>query len=212
MKKLKVLGSLVECGVVAVIRAEDADEAYNMSAACIEGGLINIEVTFTTPRAEDAICRLVTELGDKAVIGAGTVLDPVTARIAILAGAEFVVSPSFDQETAQICNLYGIPYMPGVLTLGEVKEALKFGVDVLKLFPGSAFAPDFVKAIKGPMPHVSIMPTGGVDLENMGQWIQAGALAVGIGSNLTAPAKQGSYDKITELASAYVAKYRLVRS
>ncbi|GJM73607.1 2-dehydro-3-deoxy-phosphogluconate aldolase [Paenibacillus macerans] len=208
MKKLKVLGNLQECGVVAVIRAENAEDACKMSAACIEGGLTNIEVTFTTPGAEEAIRRLVAEYGKRAVVGAGTVLDPVTARIAILAGAEFVVSPSFDKETAQLCNLYGIPYMPGILTLGEIKEALKLGVDVLKLFPGSAFGPDFVKAVKGPMPHVSIMPTGGVDLENMEQWLKAGCIAVGIGSNLTAPAKQGRYDQIAELAEAYVSKYR----
>lgn len=212
MKKLKVLNGLSESGVVAVIRADHAEEAYNMSVACIEGGIKNIEVTFTTPRAEDAIRRLTTEFGERAIIGAGTVLDPVTARIAILAGAEFVVSPSFDQETAQICNLYGIPYMPGVMTLGEIKEALKLGVDVIKLFPGNAFSPGFIKAIKGPMPHVNIMPTGGVDLENMEQWLQAGALAVGIGSNLTAPAKQGQYAKISELSAAYVNKFHLIRS
>lgn len=208
MKKLKVLGNLNECGVVAVIRGGDAEEAYKMSAACIEGGLTNIEVTFTTPGAEEAIRRLAAEFGERAVIGAGTVLDPVTARIAILAGAEFVVSPSFDKETAEMCNLYGIPYMPGILTLVEIKEALKLGVDVLKLFPGSAFGPDFVKAVKGPMPHVSIMPTGGVDLNNMEQWLKAGCIAVGVGGNLTAPAKQGDFGKITELAAAYVAKYR----
>ncbi|GGA29370.1 bifunctional 2-keto-4-hydroxyglutarate aldolase/2-keto-3-deoxy-6-phosphogluconate aldolase [Paenibacillus physcomitrellae] len=211
MKKLKVLESLSACGVVAVIRADNVEDACKMSSACIEGGLTMIEVAFTTPGADEAIRRLTAEHGNHAVIGAGTVLDPVTARIAILAGAEFVVSPSFDSETAKICNLYGIPYMPGILTLGEIKEALKSGVDVLKLFPGSAFGPDFVKAVKGPMPHISIMPTGGVDLENMEQWLKAGCIAVGIGGNLTAPAKQGRYDKITELAAAYVAKYQTLR-
>ncbi|MDO3408416.1 bifunctional 2-keto-4-hydroxyglutarate aldolase/2-keto-3-deoxy-6-phosphogluconate aldolase [Saccharibacillus sp. CPCC 101409] len=211
MKKLKVLGSLQTCGVVAVIRADNAEDAYKMSAACIEGGLTNIEVTFTTPGAEHAIRDLAAEYGDRAVIGAGTVLDPITARIAILAGAEFVVSPSFEKETAELCNLYSIPYMPGVLTLGEIKEALKMGVDVLKLFPGSAFGADFVKAVKGPMPHINIMPTGGVDLDNMEQWLNAGCIAVGIGGNLTAPAKQGHYDQVTELAAKYVAKYRSLR-
>ncbi|MEO3946653.1 bifunctional 2-keto-4-hydroxyglutarate aldolase/2-keto-3-deoxy-6-phosphogluconate aldolase [Gorillibacterium sp. CAU 1737] len=211
MKKLKVLKSLAECGVVAVIRADHPDEACRMSAACIEGGLTSIEVTFTTPRAEEVIRRLVAEYGERALIGAGTVLDPVTARVAMLAGAEFIVSPSFDEETARICNLYGISYMPGVLTLGEIKEALKAGVDILKLFPGSAFGPDFVKAVKGPMPHVNIMPTGGVDLANMEQWLAAGCVAVGIGGNLTAPAKKGRYEEIASLASQYVSRFKELR-
>ncbi|WP_058302638.1 bifunctional 2-keto-4-hydroxyglutarate aldolase/2-keto-3-deoxy-6-phosphogluconate aldolase [Gorillibacterium timonense] len=211
MKKLKVLQSLTSNGVVAVIRADHPEDAYKMSKACIEGGLTTIEVTFTTPGADEAIRRLVADYGDRALIGAGTVLDPVTARIALLAGAEFVVSPSLDEETAKMCSLYGIPYMPGVLTLGEAKEALKLGVDVLKLFPGSAFGPDFVKAIKGPMPYLNIMPTGGVDLANMEQWLKAGCLAVGIGGNLTAPAKQGRYDEITRLAAEYVAKFKELR-
>lgn len=208
MKKLKVLQSLTSNGVVAVIRANNPEDACRMSAACIEGGLTAIEITFTTPGADEAIRRLVAEYGDRALIGAGTVLDPVTARIALLAGAEFVVSPSLDEETAKMCNLYGIPYMPGILTLGEIKEALKLGVDVLKLFPGSAFGSDFVKAVKGPMPHINIMPTGGVDLANMENWLKAGCLAVGIGGNLTAPAKQGRYDEITKLAAQYVSKFK----
>ncbi|MFP4977221.1 bifunctional 2-keto-4-hydroxyglutarate aldolase/2-keto-3-deoxy-6-phosphogluconate aldolase [Paenibacillus sp. CN-4] len=211
MKKIKVLQNIADLGVVAVIRADNADDAVKMSEACIEGGLTNIEVTFTTPGADQAIQRLVETYGDRAVIGAGTVLDPLTARIAILAGAEFVVSPSFEEETAKMCNLYCIPYMPGCMTLGEMKEALKLGVDVLKLFPGSAFGPDFVKAVKGPMPHVNIMPTGGVDLNNIDKWINNGCIAVGIGGNLTAPAKEGRYDKITELAAQYVAKCKEVR-
>jgi 2-dehydro-3-deoxyphosphogluconate aldolase/(4S)-4-hydroxy-2-oxoglutarate aldolase len=211
MKKMKVLQNVASVGVVAVIRADSAEEAVKMSVACIEGGLNNIEVTFTTPDADVAIKRLVAEYGDRAVIGAGTVLDPLTARIAILAGSEFVVSPSFEAETAKMCNLYGIPYMPGCMTLNEMKEALKFGVDVLKLFPGSAFGPDYVKAVKGPMPHVNIMPTGGVDLNNMEKWIANGCMAVGIGGNLTAPAKDGRYDQITDLAAQYVAKFKEIK-
>ncbi len=208
MKKIRVLQNISSVGVVAVIRADTAEAAVQMSEACIAGGLNNIEVTFTTPDADQAIKILAKKYGDKAVIGAGTVLDPLTARIAILAGAEFVVSPSFEEETAKMCNLYGIPYMPGCLTLNEMKEALKLGVDVLKLFPGSAFGPDYIKAVKGPMPHVQIMPTGGVDLNNMEQWIRNGCIAVGIGGNLTAPAKDDRYDLITELAAQYVAKFQ----
>jgi 2-dehydro-3-deoxyphosphogluconate aldolase / (4S)-4-hydroxy-2-oxoglutarate aldolase len=211
MKKIKVLQNMTSVGVVAVIRADNAEDAVKMSVACIEGGLNNIEVTFTTPDADVAIKKLVAEYGDRAVIGAGTVLDPLTARIAILAGAEFVVSPSFEEDTAKMCNLYGIPYMPGCMTLSEMKEALKLGVDVLKLFPGSAFGPDYVKAVKGPMPHVNIMPTGGVDLNNMDKWIANGCIAVGIGGNLTAPAKDGRYDQITELAAKYVAKFKEIK-
>ncbi|GAA0137653.1 bifunctional 4-hydroxy-2-oxoglutarate aldolase/2-dehydro-3-deoxy-phosphogluconate aldolase [Paenibacillus sp. YSY-4.3] len=212
MKKIKVLQNITELGVVAVIRGDDAESAYQMSKACIEGGLNNIEVTFTTPDADEVIKRLIKEYGGQAVIGAGTVLDPITARIAILAGAEFVVSPSFDEETGKLCNLYGIPYMPGCMTLNEMKEALKLGVDVLKLFPGNNFDPGYIKAVKGPMPHVNIMPTGGVDLDNMEQWVRSGCVAVGIGGNLTAPAKEGRYDLIAELAAKYVAKFREIQS
>ncbi|NUU62316.1 bifunctional 2-keto-4-hydroxyglutarate aldolase/2-keto-3-deoxy-6-phosphogluconate aldolase [Paenibacillus agri] len=211
MKKIKVLQNMASVGVVAVIRGDHPEDAYKMSAACIDGGLNNIEVTFTTPSADVVIKRLVEEYGDRAVIGAGTVLDPLTARIAILAGAEFVVSPSFEEETAKMCNLYSIPFMPGCMTLNEMKEALKFGADVLKLFPGSAFGPDYIKAVKGPMPYVNIMPTGGVDLNNMDKWINGGSLAVGIGGNLTAPAKEGRYDLITELAAQYVAKFKEIK-
>ncbi|MGG4551747.1 bifunctional 4-hydroxy-2-oxoglutarate aldolase/2-dehydro-3-deoxy-phosphogluconate aldolase [Paenibacillus woosongensis] len=212
MKKIKVLQNITELGVVAVIRGDDAESAYQMSKACIEGGLNNIEVTFTTPDADEVIKRLIKEYGGQAVIGAGTVLDPITARIAILAGAEFVVSPSFDEETGKLCNLYSIPYMPGCMTLNEMKEALKLGVDVLKLFPGNNFNPGYIKAVKGPMPHVNIMPTGGVDLDNMEQWVRSGCIAVGIGGNLTAPAKEGRYDLIAELAAKYVAKFREIRA
>lgn len=206
MIKMKVLQNIKSLGVVAVIRADDPESAFKMSEACIEGGLTNIELTFTTPEADQVIKKLKAAYSDKAVIGAGTVLDAHTARISIMAGAEFVVSPAFDEETAKMCNLYSIPYMPGCMTITEMKEALKLGVDVLKLFPGSALGPDFVKAVKGPLPHVQIMPTGGVDLDNIGKWLQNGCIAVGIGGNLTAPARDNRYDLITETAAQYVAK------
>ncbi|MCS0543188.1 bifunctional 2-keto-4-hydroxyglutarate aldolase/2-keto-3-deoxy-6-phosphogluconate aldolase, partial [Aeromonas veronii] len=176
------------------------------------GGIIGIEVTFTVDGADEVIKELASIYkNSEVVIGAGTVLDATTARIAILAGAQFVVSPSFDEETAKLCNLYQIPYMPGCMTITEMKRALESGADIIKLFPGNAFGPDFVKAVKAPLPQVNIMPTGGVSLDNIDQWINNGCVAVGVGGNLVAPAKTGDYAKITEYAAQYVAKVREAR-
>jgi 2-dehydro-3-deoxyphosphogluconate aldolase / (4S)-4-hydroxy-2-oxoglutarate aldolase len=213
MKKLSTLSKLTECGVVAVVRADSKEEAVKISEACVEGGIKGIEVTFTVQGADEVIKELASlyKDNDDVVIGAGTVLDAVTARISILAGAEFVVSPAFDAETAKLCNLYSVPYMPGCMTITEMKQALEAGVDIVKLFPGNAFGPDFVKSVKAPLPQVNIMPTGGVDLNNVEQWIKNGCVAVGVGGNLVAPAKTGEYEKITEYAKQYVAKVRAAR-
>jgi len=213
MKKLSTLSKLTECGVVAVVRADSKEEAVKISEACVEGGIQGIEVTFTVQGADEVIKELASLYKDDSnvVIGAGTVLDAVTARIAILAGAEFVVSPTFDAETAKLCNLYSVPYMPGCMTITEMKQALEAGVDIVKLFPGNAFGPDFVKSVKAPLPQVNIMPTGGVDLNNVEQWIKNGCVAVGVGGNLVAPAKTGEYKKITEYAKQYVAKVQAAR-
>ncbi|MFS0862673.1 bifunctional 4-hydroxy-2-oxoglutarate aldolase/2-dehydro-3-deoxy-phosphogluconate aldolase [Fredinandcohnia sp. 179-A 10B2 NHS] len=212
MKKLQVLTRLSDCGVVAVVRAESKEEAVKISDACIHGGILGIEVTFTVQGADEVIKELASIYkNSEAVIGAGTVLDVTTARIAILAGAQFVVSPSFDEETAKLCNLYQVPYMPGCMTITEMKQAMEAGVDIIKLFPGNAFGPDFVKAVKAPLPQVNIMPTGGVSLENVDQWIMNGCVAVGVGGNLVAPAKTGEFEKITEYASQYVAKVKEAR-
>jgi 2-dehydro-3-deoxyphosphogluconate aldolase / (4S)-4-hydroxy-2-oxoglutarate aldolase len=213
MKKLSTLSKLTECGVVAVVRADSKEEAVKISEACVEGGIKGIEVTFTVQGADEVIKELASlyKDNDDVVIGAGTVLDAVTARIAILAGAEFVVSPAFDAETAKLCNLYSVPYMPGCMTITEMKQALEAGVDIVKLFPGNAFGPDFVKSVKAPLPQVNIMPTGGVDLNNVEQWIKNGCVAVGVGGSLVAPAKTGEYEKITEYAKQYVAKVRAAR-
>ncbi len=213
MKKINILTKIAECGVVAVVRADSKEEAVNISEACVEGGIQGIEVTFTVQGADEVIKELANHYQDNnnVVIGAGTVLDAATARIAILAGAQFVVSPAFDQETATLCNLYQVPYMPGCMTLTEMKRALEAGVDIVKLFPGSAFGPEFVKAVKAPLPQINIMPTGGVDLDNVEQWIKNGCVAVGVGGNLVAPAKTGEYNKITEYAKQYVEKVQIAR-
>lgn len=213
MKKLKVLKNITDCGVVAVVRADSKEEAVNISDACIKGGVYGIEITFTVQGADEVIKELTAkyENDGKVVIGAGTVLDATTARIAILAGAQFIVSPGFDEETAKLCNLYQIPYMPGCMTITEMKRALEYGVDIIKLFPGSALGPDFVKAVKAPLPQVNIMPTGGVSLDNVDRWINNGCVAVGVGGNLVAPAKTGDFDKITEYASEYVKKVQQAR-
>lgn len=213
MKKLLVLSKISECGIVAVVRGDSKKEAIQTSEACIAGGITGIEVTFTIQGAEEVIKDLSFK-HDKNVnvcIGAGTVLDSVTARTAILAGAQFIVSPCFDVETAKLCNLYGVPYMPGCMTVTEMKEALRYGVDVVKLFPGSAFGPDYVKAVKAPLPQVNIMPTGGVDLDNVEDWIRSGCIAVGVGGKLMAPAKTGDFSQISLLARQYVEKVQNVR-
>ncbi|PFO09733.1 bifunctional 2-keto-4-hydroxyglutarate aldolase/2-keto-3-deoxy-6-phosphogluconate aldolase [Bacillus sp. AFS076308] len=213
MKKFNLINKISDSGVVAVVRADTKEEAIKISEACIEGGITGIEVTFTIKDADQVIKELVSTYQNHqdVVIGAGTVLDITTARIAILAGAQFIVSPCFDEETAKLCNLYQIPFMPGCLTLTEMKRALEFGVDIVKLFPGNAFGPDFVKAVKGPLPQINIMPTGGVSLDNVDQWIRNGCVAVGIGGNLTAPSSSGDYGKITEYAKEYVNRVKVAR-
>ena len=145
------------------------------------------------------------------LVGAGTVLDPETARLAILAGAQFVVSPALNAETARLCNRYQIPYMPGAGTVGEVIAAMECGADIVKAFPGEILGPAFVKAVTGPLPQASLMPTGGVSLENVGEWIRAGSVAVGVGSNLTAGAQRGDFQSITDLANQFIAKIRQAR-
>src|SRR5690606_39404193 len=134
--------------------------------------------------ATEVIKELCTEFGDDLIVGAGTVLDPETARIAILAGAQYVVSPYLEENTARLCNRYQIPYMPGVMTVKDVVRGLECGAEVLKVFPGELMGPTVVKAMKGPSPQANLMPTGGVSVDNVGDWIRAGAVAVGAGSSL----------------------------
>lgn len=210
MKKLEILKNLLKMPVVAVVRGNTYQEAVKSSISCVDGGMLGIEVTFTVDLAELAIRELSEKYKDRTdvVIGAGTVLDVSTARIAILAGAKFIVSPAFDIETAKLCNLYQIPYMPGCMTITEVTQALSYGADIIKLFPGSAFGPSYVKAIKAPLPQANIMPTGGVSLDNMTDWFSAGVVAVGVGGSLLSPAEKGDFIAVTKNAKEYVDKYK----
>lgn len=213
MKKTAILNKLENAGVIAVVRGETVEEAIKASNAIVKGGITGIELTFTVPNADHAIAELAENYkkDPTIVIGAGTVLDAVTARLAIMAGAEFIVSPCFDKESAKICNLYQIPYLPGCMTITEMKTALTYGADIVKLFPGSAFGPSIVKAFKAPLPHLNIMPTGGVSLANMQDWFAAGVVAVGVGGNLLAPAATGDFEKVTEVATQYADKLKSIR-
>ncbi|QNM14836.1 MULTISPECIES: bifunctional 2-keto-4-hydroxyglutarate aldolase/2-keto-3-deoxy-6-phosphogluconate aldolase [Fusobacterium] len=206
LKKSKVVQRITELGIVAVVRGNTVAEGIRISKACAKGGIPAIEVTYTVPGATEVIKALKEE--KNMIVGAGTVLDATTARIAILAGAEFIVSPAFDEETAKLCNLYQVPYMPGCMTITEMTKAMEYGSEIIKLFPGSAFGPSFVKAVKAPLPQVNIMPTGGVSLENMEEWFANGVVAVGAGGKLAS----GTDEEIIATAQSFVEKIKEIRA
>lgn len=182
--KEQVLQAIEDSGMVAVVRGETSEQAMEIVEKCIAGGIQAVELTFTVPFAHRVIEDLARKYGDQIILGAGTVLDSETARIAILSGAEFVVSPHFNAEVVKLCNRYRKAVMQGILTVSEAVAAMEAGTDVLKLFPGELFGPAFIKAIKGPLPYARVMPTGGVSVDNVADWIKAGAVAVGAGSSL----------------------------
>ncbi len=212
MLKLKVLGEVIESGLVAIVRTNSSDQALRIAEACARGGAAAIEITFTVPGATTVIEDLAKEYASGDIlIGAGTVLDPETARIAILAGAQYIVSPSVNPETARLCNRYQIPYMPGACTMREIVDAMECGADIVKLFPGETLGPAFVKAVKGPLPQASLMPTGGVSVDNVAEWIKAGAVAVGVGGSLTAGAQSGNFQLITDTAKQFIERIQQAR-
>ena len=213
MDKETVITKITETGIVAVVRAESADKAKRITEACIKGGVPAIELTFTVPGAHHVIEELAKSYSpDEIILGAGTVMDSETARIAILSGANYVVSPYFNEALVKTCNRYRTAVMPGAMTLKEVVEAMEAGADIIKLFPGEAFGPKMIKAIKGPIPYVKLMPTGGVDVNNVGEWIKAGAVAVGAGGALTGGAKTGDYESITRIGREFVEKIKEARA
>lgn len=197
---MEIVEKIIDSGIVAVIRADSPSKAVELCRACKEGGIVAIEVTFSVPHATEVIQQIDREMGDQILLGAGTVLDPYTAKIAIEAGAKYIVAPNLSEETALLCNKHRVPYIPGVLTPTEIVKALELGVPLIKLFPASAVGPSYIKAIHGPLPQAKIMPTGGVELENVKEWIKAGAVAVGVGGGLT----KGTKEQIIEKAKKFV--------
>ncbi|MFO7154113.1 MAG: bifunctional 2-keto-4-hydroxyglutarate aldolase/2-keto-3-deoxy-6-phosphogluconate aldolase [Caldicoprobacter oshimai] len=212
MDKEQVLSRIVEGGLVAVVRAESSEQALKIADACMKGGVAAIEITFTVPGAAEVIKELAKVYSNgEILLGAGTVMDAETARTAILAGAQYVVSPYLNLDTVKLCNRYRVPCMPGAMTIKEVVEAMEAGADIIKIFPGELFGPQIIKAILGPIPYAKLMPTGGVSLDNVEEWIKAGAVAVGVGSALTKGAKSGDYEAITRTAQEFIAKIRAAR-
>ncbi len=211
MLKHTIFQGIIERGMVAIVRADSANAALQLAEACIAGGMDALEIAFTTPDTLDVIKRLRQRHGDKVLLGAGTVLDTETARLAIMAGAKFIISPNVNPDTIRICQRYQVLSMPGAMTPTEILVALEAGADIVKVFPAEAFSPAYVKALRAPLPQAPLMPTGGVTLENLHQWFESGAVAVGIGGSLTGPAAKGDYNAVTAAASAFVQRLADIR-
>ncbi|MCX5997479.1 MAG: bifunctional 4-hydroxy-2-oxoglutarate aldolase/2-dehydro-3-deoxy-phosphogluconate aldolase [Chloroflexi bacterium] len=196
-----------DCGLVAVIRAGSAEQAVHIALAVAAGGVLPIEITMTVPGAIDVIRQAAKKLPGDILLGAGTVLDVSTAVMAIRAGAEFIVSPSLEPDILKVCRKMGKVAIPGVFTPTEIVAAIRAGADIIKLFPASIGGPDLIKDLRGPFPELKLMPTGGVTLENAGDFIRAGAAAVAVGGNLVnkQALAQGDYATITETARKFTA-------
>lgn len=208
MRKEQVLTRMKEDCLVAVVRAKNKEQGEKVIDAIIAGGINFIEITMTMDEGNPVeFIQFMSEKyrnNEKVVIGAGTVLDPETARAVILAGANYVVSPGLNVETIKLCNRYRVPMLPGVMSPTEAITALEAGCDIIKVFPGNVVGPGAISSFKGPLPQGDFMPSGGVDVDNVDKWIKAGACAVGTGSSLTKGAKTGDFAAVTAKAREFV--------
>jgi 2-dehydro-3-deoxyphosphogluconate aldolase/(4S)-4-hydroxy-2-oxoglutarate aldolase len=206
MSREQHLQRVLDCGIVAVVRFTDPEPLVAVVEALAAGGVTVAEVTFTVPGALDVIRTAKRQLGDRVLLGAGTVLDPETARAAFLAGAEFVVAPGLNLDVIRLCRRYDKLVMPGAFTPTEVLTAWEAGADVVKVFPADVVGPAFFKALRGPLPQVKLMPTGGVDLSTAAEFLKAGAVCLGVGGQLVDPKVIAARDfgRITHTASQYV--------
>jgi 2-dehydro-3-deoxyphosphogluconate aldolase/(4S)-4-hydroxy-2-oxoglutarate aldolase len=206
MSREEQLQRVTAGGIVAVVRFADPGPLVDVVRALADGGVTVAEVTLTVPNALDVIREARRQLGDRVLLGAGTVLDPETARAALLAGAEFIVAPSLNLEVIKVCRRYDKLVMPGAFTPTEIVTAWEAGADVVKVFPADVVGPAFFKAMRGPLPQVKLMPTGGVDLTTAGEFLKAGAVCLGVGGQLVDPkaVAAGDFARITQLARQYV--------
>ncbi len=207
MSRDVTLSRILNGGLVAVVRAESGASLIAVVQALVEGGVHAVEITFTVPDAVDVIRQVRRELGENIVLGAGTVLDPETARAALLAGAEYIVSPSLNIDVIKLCRRYDKAVMPGAFTPTEVVNAWESGADVVKIFPADVGGPNYLKSLRGPLPQIRLMPTGGVDLETAEAFLKAGACCLGVGSALVDPrlVREGDYATLRERAAAFAA-------
>ncbi|RIK76593.1 MAG: 2-dehydro-3-deoxyphosphogluconate aldolase [Planctomycetota bacterium] len=198
------LDRVLQSGIVAVIRSSDG-AVLGVAEALVAGGVDVVEITFTVPRADVVVARLAEQMGDRALVGAGTVLDAETARIAILAGAKFVVTPVVSLGVIELCRRYGVPVFCGAFTPTEVLTAWQAGADIVKVFPAEIGGPAHLKALRGPLPQIRLMPTGGVNLQTAAEFLRAGACALGVGGALvderTIAARE--FERITSLARQF---------
>jgi 2-dehydro-3-deoxyphosphogluconate aldolase/(4S)-4-hydroxy-2-oxoglutarate aldolase len=208
------LEQLLDRGIVAIIRSSDSSRLVDVAEALLAGGVSVMEVTFTVPRAHQVLEEVADKLGDRILLGAGTVLDAATARIAILAGAEFIVSPVVSHEVIACCRRYSKLSLPGALTPTEILTAWEAGADVVKVFPSEVTGPAYLKAVRAPLPQVRLMPTGGVNLETAADFLRAGACALGVGGSLveSKAVATGDMGRIETLARQYVAIVRETRA
>ncbi|MCX6135577.1 MAG: bifunctional 4-hydroxy-2-oxoglutarate aldolase/2-dehydro-3-deoxy-phosphogluconate aldolase [Ignavibacteriales bacterium] len=209
MKRSDILARIIESGVVAVIRMKDTNRLLKVIEAVRQGGVKNIEITMTVPGAVEIIRRLATAVPPDVLIGAGTVVDETTANQVIDAGAAFVVGPVLNLGVVSLCGKRDIPVMPGCYTPTEILTAWNAGADIIKVFPATSLGPKYFKDLRGPFPDIRLMPTGGVTIDNVGEWIAAGACAVGVGSDLLdkKAIDEERYEVLTERANRMVQNF-----
>lgn len=214
MSKEHDLQRVLDTGLVAVVRSPDSQQLVEVCRALADGGVTVVEITMTVPDALDVVRQVRRALGDRVLLGAGTILDAETGRAALLAGAEYLVAPTLNLDVVRLCQRYSKLVMPGCFTPTEILAAWEAGADVVKVFPADVLGPAFFKAVRAPLPQVRLMPTGGVDLTTAAAFLQAGACCLGVGSQLVEPkaVAAGDFGRIGELARAYVRVVREARS
>jgi len=213
MSKETQLKQVLDSGIVAVVRSPDSQQLVEVARALADGGVSVVEITMTVPGALDVLRQVRQALGDRLLLGAGTILDPETARAALLAGAEYLVTPTLNLDVIRLCQRYGKLIMPGAFTPTEILTAWEAGADIIKVFPAEVVGPAFFKALRGPLPQVRLMPTGGVDLITAADFLRAGACCLGVGSQLAEPRAiaERNFDRIRDLARQYVALVSEIR-
>jgi 2-dehydro-3-deoxyphosphogluconate aldolase/(4S)-4-hydroxy-2-oxoglutarate aldolase len=207
MTKADQLRRVLDCGIVAVVRSPDSLQLVDVARALADGGVLVVEITMTVPNALDVLRQMRSALGERLLLGAGTILDTETARAALLAGAEYIVAPTLNLDVIRLCHRYDKVVMPGAFTPTEILTAWEAGADIVKVFPADVVGPAFFKALRGPLPQIRLMPTGGVDLTSAAAFLKAGACCLGVGGQLveTRAVAERNFDRIRELARQYVA-------